>query len=70
MIYHYGSNSIESNANKAIELYEKGANLDYIGSMQNLGIVYSDGIIVKKENKRLFFKTSLFFAAKTLCQFP
>ena len=55
MIYHYGSNSIESNANKAIELYEKAANLDYIGSMQNLGIVYSDGIIVKKDIQKALY---------------
>jgi len=37
---------------------------------QMISYEVSIGIIIINENKRLFFKTSLFFAAKTLCQFP
>ena len=40
MIYQYGSKNIEVNVDKAIELYKEAANQNYLGSIQNLGIIY------------------------------
>ena len=41
-----------------------------IANIPAIPIKKTIGIIATNENKRLLFNTSLFLAAKTLCQFP
>ena len=69
---------IKTDKNSVLSFYkiEKKAKKGFIllsretAIIQLIPIKNTIGIIIINDNQRLFFSVSLFFAAKTLCQFP